>query len=70
MKKVGALKIVHEKFKKKASGIISNDELNFRSTFDDAVEMDPYLKNYVVRAQEDLNPIIVKELLMRIPSDV
>ena len=66
MKKVGALKIIHERFRKKVK---SEEEFEFRRTFENAVELDPYLKNYVGKAQEDLNPLVVQSLLEKLTTD-
>ncbi|KAJ3084695.1 hypothetical protein HDU99_007311 [Rhizoclosmatium hyalinum] len=62
VKKVGALKVIHEKFKKKKG----EEEAEFRASFDTAVEMDPTLKAHIGKAQEDLSPLTVLRLLERI----
>ncbi|KAI8911804.1 hypothetical protein EDD86DRAFT_203319 [Gorgonomyces haynaldii] len=66
IKKVGALKLVHEKFRKKKP---DQEEADFKSSFNKAVELDPYLKTFVTRAQEDLNPLVVEKLLQNISAE-
>ncbi|KAJ3348238.1 hypothetical protein HDU83_001425 [Entophlyctis luteolus] len=62
VKKVGALKIVHEKFKKKKG----EEEAEFRASFETVVELDPTLKPHIPKAQEDLSPLTVLRILERI----
>lgn len=66
VKKVGALKVIHEKFKKKHK---TEEEAQFRKSFDVQVALEPYLKTYVGRAQEDLNPLVVQSLFERISAE-
>jgi DNA-directed RNA polymerase III subunit RPC1 len=66
VKKVGPLKIIHEKFKKRTK---SDEELEFRLSFENAVELDAWMKPHVGKAQEDLNPLIVKNLLERVSDE-
>ncbi|KAJ3291090.1 hypothetical protein HK104_006337 [Borealophlyctis nickersoniae] len=54
VKKVGAMKIIHEKFKKKTK---TDAEAEFRKTFDNAAKVDAGLKHHVGKAQEDLSPL-------------
>ena len=61
LKKVGALKIIHEKFKKKNT----DEEKNFKDSFKVSLEMDPALKQHVSKAQEDLNPLKVLRIFKR-----
>ncbi|KAJ3121996.1 hypothetical protein HK098_003181 [Nowakowskiella sp. JEL0407] len=63
VKKVGALKIVHEKFRKKIDGDAATA---FRKTFDDMVKLDSTIKPHIMKAQQDLNPLVVKYLFERI----
>lgn len=67
VKKVGPLKIIHEKFKKKAK---TEEERIFRESFLEAAELDPYLKPHIGKAQEDLNPLVVQGMLERISNEV
>ncbi|KAJ3093173.1 hypothetical protein HK102_003581 [Quaeritorhiza haematococci] len=66
VKKVGALKIVHEKFKKRAK---TDEEAEFRKTFDTAVKLDPTMKAHIGKAQEDINPLVVLRLFERISQE-
>ncbi|KAH6583663.1 hypothetical protein BASA61_007889 [Batrachochytrium salamandrivorans] len=59
VKKVGALKVVHDKFKKKAK---TEEEDEFRKSFDQAITLDPTLKVHISKAQEDLNPLLILDL--------
>ena len=67
VKKVGPLKIIHEKFKKKSN---SEEEKIFRASFQQAAELDHWLKPHIGKAQEDLNPLIVEGLFKRISDEV
>ena len=69
IKKIGALKLVHEKFKKKSKASAAEEEM-FRRTFEDAIELDPTLKHHISKAQEDLNPVVVKRLFEDISDEV
>jgi DNA-directed RNA polymerase III subunit RPC1 len=66
VKKVGAMKIIHEKFKRKKK---SEEEEFFRQSFSLAVEMDPGMKTHVSKAQEDLNPIKVIRMFQQISNE-
>ncbi|EGF76498.1 hypothetical protein BATDEDRAFT_14837 [Batrachochytrium dendrobatidis JAM81] len=66
VKKVGALKIVHEKFKKKAK---TEEEDEFRKSFNHAIKLDPTLKAHISKAQEDLNPLVIMNLFQAISND-
>ena len=68
VKKVGALKVVHEQFKKKTKNLVS-EEAAFKATFNSAVELDPYLKNHISKAHQDLSPLVVQSLFERISSE-
>ncbi|EFP75753.2 hypothetical protein PGT21_012768 [Puccinia graminis f. sp. tritici] len=67
VKKVGALRIIHEKFRAKKKA----DELAaFRDTFITAVKETKELGPHLHKAQEDMNPLRVLNLFRRItPSD-
>ena len=67
VKKVGPLKIIHEKFKKKNN---TEEEKIFRQSFQEAAELDHWLKPHISKAQEDLNPLIVQGLFTRISDEV
>lgn len=69
IKKIGALKLIHEKFKKKSKASAAEED-SFRKTFDSAIELDPSLKHHVNKAQEDLNPLVVKRILEDISDEV
>ncbi|KAJ3099768.1 hypothetical protein HK100_004836 [Physocladia obscura] len=62
VKKVGALKIMHEKFSKKKG----EEEAEFRASFETITSMDPSLKSHAQKAQENLSPLTVLKLLERI----
>ena len=68
MKKAGALKIIHDKFRAKKTA----DELEkWKKTFSSAVEAQKELGMYVNKAvQEDLNPLKVLDLFKRISDEV
>ncbi|KAI8613763.1 hypothetical protein BC830DRAFT_1130691 [Chytriomyces sp. MP71] len=65
VKKVGALKVIHEKFKKKKG----EEEAEFRASFDTIVAMDPTIKSHIPKAQEDLSPLAVLKLMERISDE-
>jgi DNA-directed RNA polymerase III subunit RPC1 len=67
VKKVGPLKIIHEKFKKKSN---TEEEKIFRESFQSAAELDQWLKPHISKAQEDLNPLVVQGLFTRISDEV
>ncbi|GAM24976.1 hypothetical protein SAMD00019534_081510 [Acytostelium subglobosum LB1] len=62
VKKVSALKLIHERYKGK------NDEYirDFISNFDEAIKYNSELKAHIKKAQEDLNPLVVLNLFKRI----
>ncbi|CAG8679350.1 2005_t:CDS:10, partial [Dentiscutata heterogama] len=66
VKKVGAIKIVHEKFKPKKA--VDEQEI-FKSTFINAVETMPELKAHLHKAQEDLNAMKVLDIFKKISDD-
>ncbi|KAJ1562028.1 hypothetical protein HK405_000629 [Cladochytrium tenue] len=65
VKKVGALKIIHEKFKKKKAP----EEAVFKASFQTALSMDPTLKPHINKAQDDLSPLTVMKLLERLSDE-
>lgn len=66
VKKVGALKVIHEKFRKKTKG---DEEAEFRRTFDTATKLEPSISHFVSRAQEDLTPLTVLRLFEQIGDE-
>eukprot|EP01113_Clastostelium_recurvatum_P040668 TRINITY_DN6343_c0_g1_i1.p1 TRINITY_DN6343_c0_g1~~TRINITY_DN6343_c0_g1_i1.p1 ORF type:complete len:1395 (-),score=348.95 TRINITY_DN6343_c0_g1_i1:174-4358(-) len=66
VKKVGALKIVHEKYKVKNH---EEEVRQFHAQFDDAIKANPEVAAHLAKAQEDLNPLRVLSIFQRI-SDV
>lgn len=66
MKKVGTLKIVHEKYPTKKA---DQSTLDFHEEFDAANINNPDLKTHLNRAQEDLNPLKVLNIFSRISAD-
>lgn len=68
VKKAGALKIIHDKFRAKKTA----DELEkFKLTFASAVEAQKELAMYINKAvHEDLNPLKVLDLFRRISDEV
>ena len=69
VKKVGPLKLIHEKYKKKSANG-NDEEMKFRESFKHALDADSWLKPYISRAQEDLNPLLVRNLFETITSEV
>ena len=68
VRKVGVLKIVHEKYNK-ASKKTQEEIENFRTSFQEAIEGNPEIRQHLTKAQEDLNPLKVQEILSKIPSE-
>lgn len=68
VRKVGVLKIVHEKYNK-ASKKTQEEIDEFRNSFHDAIEGNPEIRPHLTKAQEDLNPLKVQEILSKIPSE-
>ncbi|RUS21913.1 RNA polymerase Rpb1, domain 1-domain-containing protein [Endogone sp. FLAS-F59071] len=66
VKKVGALKIVHEKFRAKRT---HEEHEQFKKSFDMAVATIPELKTHLNKAQEDMNPLKVLKLFQQISSE-
>ncbi|KAI9105948.1 hypothetical protein DFS34DRAFT_656655 [Phlyctochytrium arcticum] len=66
VKKVGALKIIHEKFRRKTK---TEEEVDFRKSFQNASKMEPQMAHFIGRAQNDLNPLTVMKLFERINSE-
>ena len=68
VKKVGAIKVVHDKFRAKKTA----DELErFKMSFAKAIEAQKEIGLYINKAvQEDLNPLKVLDLFRRISDEV
>ncbi|KAL1915660.1 uncharacterized protein VTP21DRAFT_6419 [Calcarisporiella thermophila] len=66
VKKVGPLKIIHEKFRAKKT---APEQEAFRATFNTAVSLTPELKTHLSKAQEDLNPLKVLQLFQNISNE-
>ncbi|XP_077970587.1 DNA-directed RNA polymerase III subunit RPC1-like [Styela clava] len=69
VKKCGMLKIVHEKYKSPTKKSIDPCITEFFQSFEAAKKHNKDLDNLVNRAQEDLNPLIVKDLFEKIPDE-
>ncbi|QSL65865.1 hypothetical protein MERGE_000144 [Pneumocystis wakefieldiae] len=65
IKKVGALKIIHEKFKYNKKN--SQEEIEFRKTFETVLNSTPDIKTHLSKAHDDLNPLKVLNLFKQIP---
>lgn len=68
IKKVTSLKIIHEKFRGTSQ---KKEELAsvFHEQFEEAIKHNPEIKQFLSKAQEDMNPIRVLKIFERIPSD-
>jgi DNA-directed RNA polymerase III subunit RPC1 len=68
VKKAGALKIIHDKFRAKK---VADEMEKFKKTFAPAVEAQKELGMYINKAiHEDLNPLKVLDLFKRISDEV
>ncbi|KAI8805242.1 hypothetical protein BJ742DRAFT_821492 [Cladochytrium replicatum] len=68
LKKVGALKIVHDKFKKKTKAMTAEEDI-FRQSFETMVKADPTIRAHVSKAQDDLSPLTVLRLFQKISAE-
>ena len=66
IKKVGALKLIHEKFKKRSK---TQEEEDFKASFNTAANLDPGLKHHIGKANEDLNPLVVMRIFEAISDE-
>ncbi|KAI8580455.1 hypothetical protein K450DRAFT_237114 [Umbelopsis ramanniana AG] len=69
VKKVGALKITHDLFKRDSK---RNEKLkvDFEKTFAESIKTMPEIKSHINKAQDDMNPLKVLKLFQRIsPED-
>jgi DNA-directed RNA polymerase III subunit RPC1 len=67
VKKVGALRIVHEKYRAKK---VAEEYEQFKNTFNNALEAVPEMKAHISKAQEDMNPLRVLNLFKAISDEV
>eukprot|EP01103_Thecamoeba_quadrilineata_P014630 TRINITY_DN43_c1_g1_i1.p1 TRINITY_DN43_c1_g1~~TRINITY_DN43_c1_g1_i1.p1 ORF type:complete len:1495 (-),score=281.45 TRINITY_DN43_c1_g1_i1:137-4342(-) len=69
VKKIGTLKLIHDKYKEK--GASKNEFLTreFHQQFDEAVEDNKEIKPLLAKAQDDLNPLRTLNLFERIISE-
>ena len=70
VKKVSALKIIHEKNVNNRTKAQTNSSENFKKIFDQAVQSYADIRLHLHRAQEDLNPLVVQDLFKKIPDQV
>ncbi|KAI1321791.1 hypothetical protein EDD11_000067 [Mortierella claussenii] len=66
VKKVGALRIVHEKYRAKK---VAEEYEQFKSTFNNALQAAPEMKAHISKAQEDMNPLRVLNLFKAITDE-
>ncbi|KAF9991179.1 hypothetical protein BGZ75_002806 [Mortierella antarctica] len=66
VKKVGALRIVHEKFRAKRA---LDEYEQFKSTFNNAIAAAPDMKPHIGKAHEDMNPLRVLNLFKAISDE-
>lgn len=69
VKKCGLLKIVHEKYKGSTTKTVDPAIQEFYNSFEAAKKHNKELDPLIKRAQEDLNPLIVKDLFERIHTE-
>lgn len=68
VKKTGALKIIHDKFRAKKT---AEDLEKWKKTFEHAIETQKELSMYISKAaHEELNPLKVLDLFRRISDEV
>ncbi|KAF9002217.1 hypothetical protein BGZ52_009704, partial [Haplosporangium bisporale] len=66
VKKVGALRIVHEKFRAKK---VADEYEKFKESFNNAVVAAPDMRPHISKAHEDMNPLKVLNLFKAISDD-
>ncbi|KAG0310942.1 hypothetical protein BGZ97_012208 [Linnemannia gamsii] len=66
VKKVGALRIVHEKFRAKK---VAGEYEQFKQSFSNAIAAAPELKPHIDKAHEDMNPLRVLNLFKAISDE-
>ncbi len=67
VRKVGVLKVVHEKYKLSKKN--ADEVESFRSAILSASDANPELKSHASKAQEDLTPLRAMEILSKIPFE-
>ena len=67
VKKVGALRIVHEKYRAKK---VAGEYEQFKQSFKNAIAAAPELKPHIDKAHEDMNPLRVLNLFKAISDEV
>jgi transposase-like protein len=67
VKKVGVMKIVHEKYRAKSK---QDERVAFQETFKSAMSYMPEIRPHLNKAQDDLNPVRVMELFKAIDAEV
>lgn len=67
VKKVGTLKVTHEKFRAKR---VEGEKVEWRKTFDEAKKENRDVRVHLEKAQDDLNPLRVLELFKKVPATV
>ncbi|XP_026566777.1 DNA-directed RNA polymerase III subunit RPC1 [Pseudonaja textilis] len=68
VKKCGLLKIIHEKYKT-TKKIVDPLVSDFIQSFDTAIEHNKEIESLLGKAQENLNPLMVLNILKRIPAE-
>ncbi|XP_068111539.1 DNA-directed RNA polymerase III subunit RPC1 isoform X3 [Hyperolius riggenbachi] len=68
VKKCGLLKIIHEKYKT-TKKVVDPLVSQFLQSFETAIEHNKEVEALLVRAQENLNPLVILHLLRRIPDE-
>ncbi|XP_019730084.1 DNA-directed RNA polymerase III subunit RPC1 isoform X2 [Hippocampus comes] len=68
VKKCGLLKIIHEKYKT-TKKVVEPFVSDFLQSFDTAIEHNKLMEPLLARAQENLNPLVVLSIFMRIPQE-
>lgn len=69
IKKAGALKIIHERFRHSGKKEVP-EEVEFKTSFEEALKSAPDMKQHISKAQDDMNPLKVLALFKAIsPTD-
>lgn len=66
-KKAGVLKIVHERFRSRKT---LEAAVDFRKSFDTAIQLSKEIQPHLSRAHEDMNPLRVLDLFKKISAEV
>lgn len=67
VKKIGPMKITHDKYRLKR---VANELEEFRKSFETAAASMPEIKPHIAKAQDDLNPLRVLRLFQRVTPEV